>query len=349
MMSHSQCQSRQRFPSGKVQQAPVKAMRIEMTDRHSLQQIVAIEQMLDGRVKLSAKEALFVATQLVVHGSEWACEFVRDLSVQIIHPDAQQYLDRLSKQAGFIRGIPGLDKVRNIEPLRSELYKPEGIFFKRGVRHPEKLLVVFTTMFNNFYVSNLVFYALVRNFGVSVLLLKDSSLFNYLNGVVGFGGDIVQVSHNVMSLARREEVSEIYITGFSSGGYASLVSSCLLPCSRYLGFSVVSDLSRNSAIFSGKYFTDNVRGGIDQKWLVNLRDVLLGSSEFPKRDIFFGHDYKMDVEQAENLEGIPGTTIIGLNCGHQTIASLMESERLTSIFKCLLLESKDMLSDLSQS
>jgi hypothetical protein len=323
-------------------------MQFYSPEQHSLEQITSIEQALRER-KLAAKKALFVATQLVVHGSDRADAFIRRVRGQIDHPDAHQYFDRLSRQAKFIRGIPGLDEVMRTQALRSELYKLDGIYFARGERHPGKLLVVFTTMYNNFYVSNLVLFALLRQFGVSILFLKDTTLLNYLNGIVGFGSDIEQVSQNVVSLAAREKISEIYITGFSSGGYASLMSSGLLPCAGYLGFSVASDLSRNSAIKPPKFFTEDVRQRIDQQWLKNLRTDLLGSAEFPRRDIFFGQDYTVDAAHAKNLEGIPGTTVIGLrDCTHLTIASLIESDRLASTFHALLFESDNVLGNLSK-
>jgi hypothetical protein len=320
----------------------------KMTDRHSFEQIASVDMLL-ARNRLSVNEALFAATQLVVHGSEAASKIISNVRNQVSHPDVQQYLDRLSKQEKFIRGIPGLSEIRENKVLRSELYQLDNVVFRAGEQHREKLLVVFTTMFNNFYVSNLVLYALLRNFGVSVLFLKDSSLFNYLKGVVGFGSDIMQVSQNVLSLARREGISEIYLTGFSSGGYASLYSSCLLPCSAYLGFSVVSDLSGKSAIYPGKFFTDDVRAQVDPKWLINLRHVLLASGNFPRRDIFFGNDHNKDAEQARNLEGIRETKIIGLrDCGHQTIAALMESNSLTNTFQSLFFEFENMSSNLSK-
>jgi hypothetical protein len=319
-----------------------------ITERHSLEQIASVDMLLTQN-RLSVNEALFAATQLVQHGSEAASKVISGVRKQVSHPDVQQYLDRLSKQDIFIRGIPGLNEILENKVLRSELYQLDNVVFRAGEQHREKLLVVFTTMFNNFWVSNLVFYALLRNFGVSVLFLKDPSLFNYLKGIAGFGNDIVQVSQNVLSLAQREGISEIYLTGFSTGGYASLYSSCLMPCAAYLGFSVVSDLSGKSAIYPGKFFTDEVRAQVDPKWLVNLRHVLLESSKFPRRDIFFGNDHNKDAEQARNLEGITETKIIGLrDCGHQTIAALMESDRLTNIFQSLFFESEYMSSNLSK-
>jgi hypothetical protein len=323
--------------------------------QHSLAQIAAIEQEIRAfrhapARGTSLRAALFAATELVVHGSEQACDFIRYISRQVTHPDVQQYLDRLSKQAKFIRGIAGLDEIRRNKALVSELYKLNGIFFARGERHHEKLLVVFTTVFNNFYVSNLVFYAMLRHFGVSILFLKDTSLHNYLNGIVGFGNDIVQVSQRIKSVVQREGISEVYITGFSSGGYASLFCSNMLPCCSYVGFSLRSDLSRSSLLHPGKFFTEEVRSCIDERWLKNLRDILLGAHRFPRRDIYFGSEYAVDVEHARNLEGIPGTTIICLpGCDHQTIAALMESDRLTSIFQSLLFESENVIGNLSKS
>src|SRR5262249_34487918 len=129
--------------------------------------------------------------------------------------------------------------------------------------------------------------------------------------------------------------------GFSSGGFASLYSSTLVPCAGYLGFSLVSDLSGTLPLNYPDFSEEAARRGINSKWLVNLRTVLLQSKRFPRRDIFFGYDSPMDIAQARNLEDIPQTRTIGVHdCNHATVASLLESNTLSHAFQSLLFEFK---------
>jgi hypothetical protein len=101
----------------------------KMTERHSLEQIASVDTLL-ARNRLNVNEALFAATQLVVHGSEAASKVISNVRNQVSHPDVQQYLDRLSKQEKFIRGIPGLSEIRENKVLRSELYQLDNVVFR---------------------------------------------------------------------------------------------------------------------------------------------------------------------------------------------------------------------------
>src|SRR4029079_11507048 len=112
--------------------------------------------------------------------------------------------------------------------------------------------------------------------------------FNYLNGVPGLGSNIFEVSDSIGNIIRENEISKTCITGFSSGGYASLFSSYLMPCKKYLGFSIASDLSSGSKIFPGKFFTPEVRRLIDKKSLLNLRDLAADAADGMDRTLIFG-------------------------------------------------------------
>jgi len=311
-------------------------MRFSNKRQQSLEQIAFIEKLV-RQDRLTWEDALFVATELVKHGSPNARHVLNNYKKQLGYPHHQHYLELLIKHDNFISSISGLREIQGDRRLFSELYKLDGYLFLRGDNHPEKLLVVFTTIFNNFYISNCVLYAILRNFGISVLFLKDPSLFVYLNGVSGFGDNIEQVAQNVVDLARRERISEVYITGFSSGGYASLFASCLLPCSGYLGFSIASDLSEGSAIDPGKLFTQAVRTNIDKKYLINVKNFISEEKKTVERRLYVGELSDFDRAHAANLSELPGIKLNLLrNCNHQTVEALMRDGSLTDVFHQLL-------------
>jgi hypothetical protein len=198
-------------------------------------------------------------------------------------------------------------------------------------------LVVFTTMFNNFRISNALLYAMIKQLDVSILILKDCTYFNFLNGVSGLGADISSMTQAISSMAGEHDISEIFVTGFSSGGYASLYASYLLPCAGYLGLSVQTDLSRESTLFAGKYFKDEIRNKIDEKHLINLRVLAESTSDRVPRQIVFGEESAVDAAQAANMTGVPNLKITKLNSGHQTVGALIEDRALLDWFQKLLL------------
>src|SRR5690349_21111140 len=152
--------------------------------------------------------AFFVATQIVMHGSDHSEEIIHRFRLGSKHPDALKYVDKLCKQLEFIKSLKFWPQVKSDHGLISKLYETEGFFFAKGSKYPHKLLVVFTTMFNNFRISNALLYAMIKELDVSVLILKDCTYFNFLNGVAGLGTDISSITQAISSLAREHEICE---------------------------------------------------------------------------------------------------------------------------------------------
>jgi hypothetical protein len=288
----------------------------------------------------SATESLFLATEATQHGHPKALSLIDILLKKIKKKEVQDYLSSLKLQSQFINSIPAWGTVKANQEVLKKLYELNGYNFMKGSTYPSKLIIVFTTMFNNFYMSNPVFVAFLSQFGVSILILKDATRYNYLNGVKGLGGNLSEVAERIKLIIDKERIEDILITGFSSGGYSSLVFSCLVPCNRYLGFSVRSDFSDHSSLQSAKFFTNEVREKVDKRWLVNVKDMLTVNQMQWRKDIYVGQNTPVDMEHAENLRQINNVYIHELSCGHITLAPLMESGELIRIFHDFIFESK---------
>src|SRR6266567_782971 len=112
-------------------------------NQHSIQQFEFMERLTSGIDRLPLAEAMFVATQLVMHGSDRAESTLKRMKPRIGHPDALLFLDSLCKQLAFIQNLTLLPDVKNDLAAWSKLYDVDGFFFARGSSHSEKLLVVF--------------------------------------------------------------------------------------------------------------------------------------------------------------------------------------------------------------
>ena len=311
-----------------------------------MQQFEFVERLAGHIDRLPHAEAMFVANQLVMHRSDLAESSLQSLKSRVRNPDALKFLAGLCKQLAYIQDLTLFRDVKNDRDVLAKLYDVEGFFFAKGSSHPEKLLVVFTTMFNNFRLSNVVLYAMLKEMGVSVLILKDCTYFNFLNGVSGLGSDITSIAESISDLANDNHISNIYFTGFSSGGYASLYASLLLPCSGYLGFSVPTDLSSGSTRFPGKFFRDEVRRKIDEKHLLNLRTLAESVDSHVPREIIFGEKSEVDAIHAANMAGLPNFKVTQLKgCGHQTVGALVENHSFSSYLRNLLCCTEDKVSD----
>jgi hypothetical protein len=308
-------------------------------EQHSIAQIQRIEGLISQSTTIET--ALFIVVQLTQHGDPRAKELLLILKENFKKSrQAGIFFERLLLQDNFISAIPDWTAIQKKTDIKNLLYGLNGYHFFKGKKHPKKLLVIFTTMYNNFYMSNPVLFALLAQFGISILILKDATRFNYLKGVKGLGNDPSQLSKSIMTLAKTENIDDIYITGFSSGGYASLLCSSLITCKGYLGFSISSDLSKNSSLSIPKFFTEEVSSQIPDQWLLDLKQILVNNPDACQRSIIYGLDSEHDTAHATQLSGVPNLTLHGLdNCGHITVGYLMAQHELTQVFLRFVFES----------
>ena len=280
------------------------------------------------------RQALVLADELVSHAHPAAERVINQLK-QARHPNAVALAHRLDQCQHRLRQYFQLEKIG--PDLLNLTYRQNGYVFFRNQQPSRKLLVIFSTMFNNFYLSNLAMFQLVRGLGCHVLLLKDASLTNYHRGVDGFATDMPGIADRLRVIASETGVDHISLTGFSSGGYAAMLTSLLLPGSNYLGFSHPTDLSAGSPRPPGQFFTPDVMAQLDPRWLLDLRPRLEQADPTGRRILVYGDQSVQDSLHADHLNGVAGIELICLQgTGHNTIQSLMADGRLVDLFSRLV-------------
>jgi len=312
-------------------------MRFQSPYQHSEEQLKFLKKLYLRQDDRSRQEDFLLISAAASQGLPIFPEVYSCAKKKYPQKPVRMAMSSLALQWKAIRRIGCLQDNFDNEKLVSEMYSLDKAYFERGEIHPKKLLVVFTTMYNNFYVSNLVLLSMLQELGVSVLILKDASVFNYLRGTSDFGDDLEATAIRIQELQTAQEINEVYVTGFSSGGYASLFISSLINCSGYLGFSIRSDLSPQSTLHSGKFFTEDVRRKISPRWLTDLRKTLLEKDGGVSRKLFFGAGSNLDAGHAKHLIGVKGLSIYGIeNCGHVTPAPLLIKNLFQEEFRRLI-------------
>ena len=236
-------------------------MRFQSEHQHCIEQIHYIEQLMRNRHP-TTKQVMFLLSHTALQGLDAFQPIYTAAIGATSKPSTVRYMKSRRQEWLAIQNLKSFKKNFADKQLVRKLYSLNKPYFERGRKHPEKLLVVFTTMYNSFYISNLALLSFLQDFGVSVLFLKDSSIYNYLNGIHGYGDTFEDAMSNLNTLITDKGFEEVYVTGFSSSGFASLLASCMLPCRKYIGFSIRSDLAPDSAISPGKYFTEETIAGI---------------------------------------------------------------------------------------
>jgi len=309
---------------------------IQSRDQHSLDQLQLLNR-LSVNPRLTGRDVLFLTTQLVLHGAPLAERAIARLAETIPHPSVLDHAAMLGRVERELRALPHRERVLGDRRLHNALYHRSGFVLTRGSRHPEKLLVVFTTMYNNFDISNAMLQALLLEFGISILIVKDCTAHNYLRGVAGLGDTIDQVADGIRRIAADLGARKLYHTGFSSGSYGSLYASLLTGSDGWLGFAAVTDLSEGSAVPPPKFFDVATRRSIDPIWLRNLRDLVEARGSDFRGTIYTGDTPVIDLAQAGNMAGLDTVTVVTLpRCSHSTPLRLIEEGRFRGVLSELL-------------
>lgn len=309
---------------------------IESRDQHSLDQLRLLNQ-LSANPKLTGRDALFLTTQLVLHGAPQAERAIARLAAAIPHPSVQEHAAMLGRVDRELRALPHRERVLADPKLRNALYQRRGYILTRGATRPDKLLVVFTTMYNNFDIANPMLHALLLEFGVSILMVKDCTPYNYLKGVSGLGDTIETIAAGIVRIAAEIGARDIYYTGFSSGSYGSLYAALLTGCAGWLGFAAVTDLSTGSTVPPPKFFDTVTRGAIDPAWLRNLRPMVEEKGAAFRGSIYTGDTPVIDLAHARNMAGLDNVDVVELpRCSHSTPLRLIEEGRFRGTLSELL-------------
>ena len=296
--------------------------------QHSPEHLAALSaELQQGR--FGTKSALRTATLLACHGLPPARSFLNRIQNEIDHPDVEDRVANLLGICDYTDGLEALPQILADQSLFRKLYSLHGFTLIEGSTARNKLVVVFTTMFNNFGVANTVLLAVLKKYGVSVLLLKDPTRANYLGGASGFGKNIDDMSIKIDALARERSFDSIYLTGYSSGGYASSYASMRIDCAGLLNFSSPADFSLDTTLPTDRISSQEVRQLFDPRHLLDLRSAL--SATPARRRMIVGTESTSDLLHANHLRGVAGLDIIEIEgCEHgtpETLISRGEFER----------------------
>lgn len=224
--------------------------------------------------------------------------------------------------------------IKNSSAMKA-LYGEKSFFFKNPKDKSGVIIVVFTTMFNNFHFSNAVLASILLRSGKSFLLVKDPTQKFYLNGIPDFGSDLVNSSRNLQYFLQKNGFSDIRITSYSSGGYASILyASKIKGVNKVVCFSPRTDYSEGGSRQSGNNF-ERIRDEVPKQLCKNLKD-LVDFSGF-STSIIFGSENKIDQSHAENLffeSNVQIRKILG--CDHYTPSALLASGTFEKVLMNLL-------------
>lgn len=250
---------------------------------------------------ISQHDALFLCEVFAGHVHPRALTIARQLDV----PEADPYVRETSRH--YAAAYEAMRPLHQMETLTRQLvdvfYGTEGVIL---LKKPEttKLLVIWTSVFNHFFVANVALAKLIGNLDCSLLFLKDDTLHHYSRGVKGFAGSADELGPAIEKVAREHELDGIYHMAATDAGYAALRTSLRSRCDGYLGFSQSTDFSAGSPLAASPLMTPDVRAAIGADFLEDLKPRLRDADPAISRTLIFGEDDAHATEHAMHLADI---------------------------------------------
>jgi hypothetical protein len=290
---------------------------------------------LMGQASPPLTHLLFLADELVGHSHRDALLYINELRQRSQHSGIHLHCHLLERAWKQLR--QHCRPEHQSPDLRSLFYNRNGFVFLQPRAASQKLLVIFTTMFNNYWVSTIALASILQRTGANLLILKDATRCNYHRGVESFAADLPGIAAGIKSAARNVQAEEIYISGFSSGGYAALLTSLMLPVRGYLGFSHLIDLSENSPLPACIHMPIALREQLNQQWFLDLRTMLENADPNVRRTLIYGALEPRDVAHARHIEGLKTIKTVRLpDAKHNTILPMVANEQLELAFNEML-------------
>jgi len=305
--------------------------------KQSMAQLARVESLVQTQRAWNLREAVQTAHLLTVQAHPKARSFVQWVLNGATHPDIQLLLQRYLRMCDFIDTCPTIAQTQAQPELVEQLYATDGFTLIKGTHRPEVLLVVFTSVYNNFGISNLMLFGLLRVSGVSVLILRDGTMASYLAGVRGMGDDLDSCAASIARFAAEHRCQKILVTGYSSGGFASYYVSTQLDCAGYLGFSIVSDMRLDTPLPTDVFIRKDIREKIDHKYLVELSSLTDTHNDGVPRRVVVGAKSEVDQRFTDVLADVPRLEVIKVpDCRHDTPEALLLTGQLQMQFDWLL-------------
>ena len=271
--------------------------------------------------------------------------------------DAAIHAANVRMQVSGLKGGPSLTKLmerlatisRRFRDARLETaLKKLGTFGARLLDENEEavlstakgartLLVVFGTMNNDFWVSLPVLHCLLPTERTSVLYLKDPREMMYLRGLETYGATFESLCAGVRKVADDLSISDIRITGFSSGGYAGLLLASIIEASAFLGFSIRTDLSETSPLPMDRYVVREDLRRTASELLLDLKPVLRKKAAPKVGVLYYGKMTELDATHAKHLADLPNFIVKEVpETLHNTVMSLLADGKFEGIVRKFL-------------
>jgi len=296
-------------------------------------------QVVRSPVDTDPYKMLAAAERLVAHGrfEEARIGLIRSASllrrrgIRFASMEALEQVNRRLHKAGVARRLAELGEIgRRLASVSEEAVLVPALRSRR-------LLVVFGSMFGDYWLSYPVLHCLLPLESTTVLYLRDPSNMMFLNGLSFFGGGFDALCEGVRALAAEHALDDIRVMAFSSGGFGGLLFASRMRASGYLGLSIRTDLDPQSGLPNDRYVARSDLLAAAGDLMMDLKPLLQRPEHSCRGILYYGARSEIDMAHALHLEGVPGFTINGMpDSLHNTVMNLVAEGKFDGMVRKFL-------------
>lgn len=282
--------------------------------QHSLEQISFLEKFCTEKIAnntLTIQMAIPILSELAQHGSSVFSRLDDYLDSLSHNNGLTEYRDTLRELHKTTHKI-GTDALKSFDKdVVKRLYHPRVPVYYGNQNNNRRLAVVFTTSYNNFYVSNMILAKIIIDLGYSFLCLKDPTGLQYSRGICEISQDWLSSLEWIMSGIEEIKPSNVIFLGFSSSGYSTLLAAKTIKPDTTLGFSICSTMVSGGAVMRSKLITDELYDLIPSDLKLDLasREIT-----FPTHiRLYYGDESLNDTRHSLRLAGKKNVKVSSIN------------------------------------
>lgn len=166
------------------------------------------------------------------------------------------------------------------------------------------MVVVYATPCNNFDISFPFLQCLLSKRADSILYVKNPARGMFTTGNLEYGKSIDEMSSSICRLVSRLQAARLSVMGFSGGGYAALHLAAMAGASRFLGFNIKTDWSRDSSFQIVSDRASPTVADYANNTLMNMLH-LPEIKNIEKSILYFGDKDPSDTEHALQMSSLP--------------------------------------------
>jgi len=244
---------------------------------------------------------------------------------------ARPMLQRLARASANLRQFDIPQKLAVMGDAIDRLNGP-GEIVDIGSGSATGAIVVFTEVTRRLWLSLPVLHQFLAPFGRRILYLKDMRGAMFLGGLRSLGPDYASALAQLKEMLASSE--RVDVIACSSGGFIGLRAAADLQARRFLGFSIRTDLSRNTPLLLDAHAEGMREQEEHAHMLVDLRPYLLAHDHPEQVALYCSRMNRIDLAHAEHLNGIPRVALKLVESGtHNVVQHLVAEGSFTDVLR----------------